>query len=72
MTERFPPREERTARELHYYQYVPFILAVQMFCFMLPKMLASAMNLRTGNFNHELSGFIVIFRSCRPQNHYGR
>ncbi|KAI6182220.1 Innexin [Aphelenchoides bicaudatus] len=48
MEERFPPREERLARELHYYQYVPFILAVQLFMFLLPKVLCKSMNSKTG------------------------
>jgi hypothetical protein len=48
MDERFPPKEARSARELHYYQYVPFILGAQLFFFVLPKLLCVSKNLKTG------------------------
>lgn len=49
MTEAFPTKEERLDRELHYYQYVPFILGIQFLSFLIPKFLANLTNLDTGN-----------------------
>lgn len=49
MNETFPRTpEERQSRELHYYQWVSFILAAQVLLFVLPKTVWSAFNWKTG------------------------
>ncbi|KAH7678424.1 innexin unc-9, partial [Aphelenchoides avenae] len=49
MNETFPrTTEERQSRELHYYQWVSFILMGQVLFFILPKIIWSALNWKTG------------------------
>lgn len=49
MNETFPrTTEERQSRELHYYQWVSFILMGQVLFFILPKIVWSAFNWKTG------------------------
>lgn len=49
MNERFPMRPiERENREIHYYQWVPFILVGEALLMMLPKLLWNAFNWKTG------------------------
>nr|CAD2200765.1 unnamed protein product [Meloidogyne enterolobii] len=49
MDERFPMRPlERERREIHYYQWVPFILVGEALLMMLPKLLWNAFNWKSG------------------------
>lgn len=51
MTERFPTTvTDREKRQLHYYQWVPFILAAQLLLFFLPKMMWHTFNWKTGEW----------------------
>ncbi|TKR93703.1 hypothetical protein L596_008113 [Steinernema carpocapsae] len=49
-------KEHRKAAELSYYQWVPFILAAQIFCFLLPRKLWSGLNWKSG---YHLSSLIA-------------
>ncbi|KAI6206374.1 hypothetical protein M3Y94_00902900 [Aphelenchoides besseyi] len=46
--EKFPPKEEREKHELHYYQWVSFMMVAQLFLFLLPKTVCGSVNFPTG------------------------
>lgn len=49
MDEKFPKtNEERESRKLKYYQWVPYILVLQMILFMLPKIFWNGLNWKKG------------------------